>query len=230
MTWELMIDLGLRGAALILSWPVAFVVVAYWFRDDIKALVMRLRRAKMPGMEVEMEPREQSLDQIKKTFEQPIEDTTPTTSEVSKPLSAEDMKVLMDYFSKGFSRRSNPNEGTSKAAPSPEVVAKAMWTKIEALYFERIYRQLYGSQLEALMLANIDPVTKTGLKNLFHRAMLNWPSVHNTRPFEEWLAFITGSDLLGPDPAAPHMYRTTATGRALLRYLVDNNLTMQKTG
>lgn len=73
-----------------LIWPVLLVVAAYWLGDDMKALIARVRSAKVPGLQVEMF--EQKAEQIQTVLDDATQPAEQRVLEARKP--AEELLAL----------------------------------------------------------------------------------------------------------------------------------------
>ena len=62
--------------------------------------------------------------------------------------------------------------------------------------FERTYRNIFGSQLEALGRANAHGISEEELKNVFQRYKDAMPDIHGKRTFEQWLGFLRNDGLI----------------------------------
>lgn len=96
--------------------------------------------------------------------------------------------------------------------------------------FDRIYYDIYGSQLAALQFLNDfrgAQVTLENLRPFFEEACKKHPELYINDRFERWLGFISTAGLVRLDN---NIFSITVRGKEFLKYLVDQGRTFLKSG
>ena len=95
-------------------------------------------------------------------------------------------------------------------------------------FLERIYQELWGSQLSALQLINQHSaeIAPDAVRLFYEEAKKEWPELYREYPFEEWFAFLADAELVSP--AEDEKVAITLWGRELLTYLVAQGYSLYK--
>ena len=97
---------------------------------------------------------------------------------------------------------------------------------VVAMRNERIYREIFGSQIRLLQLLNSEPsIDIAKAKALYDVAKAGNPDAYNGFPFDRWLAFHMGWKLI---EVLGQQVSITLDGRAFLSFISDNKLSMVK--
>jgi hypothetical protein len=96
-----------------------------------------------------------------------------------------------------------------------------------AFTFERAYRAISGSQIEALKALNSAPQADAGLRHIYAAAADKHPEFYAGFSFEDWLAFLRGRDFIEERQAT---YFLSDAGKNFLRYLVNSGYPENKFG
>jgi len=95
------------------------------------------------------------------------------------------------------------------------------------LAFERVYRNIFGSQATALVsMNNVGGASEEIVRQIYAQAAAQYPDVFKAFPFETWIAFLLNSGLA---VRTDNRYQTTAYGRGFLKYVVDAQLFIAQT-
>jgi hypothetical protein len=93
---------------------------------------------------------------------------------------------------------------------------------------ERVYGNIFGSQLAALqILANEGPKTREEGIGYFEEVQKLHPVIHEKRTFDEWVGFIVAMTLVNFDSKK---YCITPIGRDFLQYLLVTGLSHNRAG
>lgn len=221
-------DWFLRLLAVLLSWPVAMVVLAIIFRKPISSFLSNLRRAKGPGFEIEAEVASKQQEPTAKVLEKPLASNTapPTVSTSTAPTavasSTTPMPPLPPFQGQVLKHiLASPEVGGTFQSERERELGKGLADTFAALLHERSYRIIYGSQLNALELANGPAALSVeNARVLFEKAP--WPSDLPSRQFDQWLRWLQREELVtieGEGDSAT--IRSTDRGRAFLQYRLD---------
>lgn len=229
-----LIEFALRALAVAFSWPVALVIIAYWFQEPIKKILNEIRFAKGPGFQIERHtggPQEAVAGPD--LSKNPLEPAPPSGNKpdtASRRLTDPDSS-LVERVKKGILEAEQ-----TKGLPVEEreqIMARAFAERLIALSFERIYRNIFGSQIEAVAKANIvGGTTMTELKALFEQYQKLYPDIHRTRTFEQWFGWLTAENLIEEvdGMGASKIIRPTQVGEDFLHYILSQGLPYQKNG
>lgn len=94
------------------------------------------------------------------------------------------------------------------------------------LAHERTYRNIFGSQVNALVSMNVaGGASEDTLKQIYAQAAAQYVELYKTYSFDAWIAFLVTSGLAS---RIENHYQTTAYGRGFLKYAVDMHLFFPK--
>lgn len=229
-----LVDFALRALAVAFSWPVAIVIIAYWFREPLKKLLDEIRSAKGPGFQIERQTgvRQEPVagPDLSKN---PLEAAAPPGNERST--SGRRFEIpdspLVERVKKGILEAEHTKD--MSPADREQVIAKALAERLIALSFERLYRNIFGSQIEAIAKANITGgTTMTELKSLFEQYQKQYPDFHKSRTFEQWFGWMTSEHLIEEvdGMGTSKIIRPTLFGADFLHYILTQGLPYQKAG
>lgn len=122
------------------------------------------------------------------------------------------------------------------AASSDSFDVKQAWV-VRALAVARLwrdheirYRTITGSQIELMLRANSpSPVDEASARSVYDIAAQNFPDTYRNFSFDTWLNWPINSGLMRRDHGTGRIL-ITPLGQDFLHYLVDNGLTLPKTG
>jgi hypothetical protein len=119
----------------------------------------------------------------------------------------------------------------TKAGQAPQAQIEALTYTVASLNIqltnERIYRLIYGSQIEALALMNAEGGAPPNiLRDIYERAKGMYPDVYRSYAFEQWLGFLQHAAVCMVAPNGH--YILTPHGRGFLRYRIDMRLPVFK--
>jgi hypothetical protein len=94
--------------------------------------------------------------------------------------------------------------------------------------FERLYQELWGSQLAALQLINQHSaeITQDGTRSFFEDAKREQPEQYGDYSFEEWFEFLVDAELVSP--TEDEKVAITVQGRELLTYITAQGYSLYK--
>jgi len=230
MEVQTILDYVLKLLAVILTWPVAAVVLGMLFRPQISNamaqvsdVIRRIRKAKALGQEFELDQPHTTSLKLERPFETNTSAATATApaTPTSLPALAPHAAALVDRI------RSDPAFAAAQGPDREELLLRAIADKAVAVAFERIYRAIFGSQLDAMIMANAPGgATEDRLVALFELAKRNNPEIHHERTFEQWIAYpiaeLMVEERRGVD--GKKLYVTTPQGRDFMHYFVSQGL------
>ena len=107
------------------------------------------------------------------------------------------------------------------------ILIRALAQSQAAATFEKVYREILGSQLRALAHANSqNGVPREAVEFFYTQTAINHPDAYRNFPFTQWLSFLLRSVLLRED--AEGRFHITVRGRTFLAYLAQAGLSMEK--
>lgn len=192
-----------------LAWPAAAIVIALLYRDDIKSLLPQLRKAGPTG--VELDPVEQQ-----RTSRAPVQQsgvigsehiaTTPIAEEIEQNIRR-DLQAVRDE---------------EKVAVLTRVLARS---RLETL-FERLYYQIFGSQIAGLKVLNAYNSTNLeGARNFLENSTHEVAKLYEGYGFAGWIGFLRDRGLIRQEGETIHI---TDFGREFLDYIRVNALPEEK--
>lgn len=94
--------------------------------------------------------------------------------------------------------------------------------------FERLYQELWGSQLSALQLINqhSGEIAQDQFRFAYEEAKKEWPDQYGEYSFEAWFEFLVDAELVSP--TEDEKVAITLQGRELLTYLVAQGYSLYK--
>jgi hypothetical protein len=227
-------------------WPVLVAVVLWSFRKELRGLFKSGFKAfnveVPPQPEVKQETVTVALEGVGATavignVVPAVTDSSsapPGPLKASGPVSVNEWDLPVATDDPELNRRAADFQKAAPGPVTPETkrnMAVAIARVFLDLQCERIYRGIYGSQLEALLLTNrpggaSDKELKEVLERFKETAAAN--------PFESWLGFLTKTTKLVEEVPSETpfglgtRYRSTDMGRTFLQYLVRMGLTGPK--
>jgi hypothetical protein len=175
-----------------MAWPAAAVFGVVFFRDDIRALAIRLRK----GGPAEFDPPSQALAAGAESSKNAL--TLPTVSAAlanipTSPATAtwENSIKELDVF-----------KAASSPAEREAVLARIAARAVVTMLFEIVESNIYASQIALVtyLNANRSGVLLTHLKVTFYdKAVQQHPSLYANYPFEPYLDFLQRHGLVTVD-------------------------------
>jgi hypothetical protein len=239
-------EYALRLFAIFFSWPVVIGLVVYWFRASLIELIRKIELAKGPGFELRTRGGPQDITLTTTPVEQPLAkdpiekapadqkaitgqptpapaSTGPTNTFVQSTFDPQSFEAVVKRIKDAPELKGlNPEQ-------REDYMARAFADKLMALTLERIYRIIFGSQIEAIAKANIGGgVNKNELRFLFDNYKKQFPEYHSKRTFDEWFGYLLSVGLVTEDANAN--VQPTQFGKDFLHYILSAGLPYQKPG
>jgi hypothetical protein len=221
-----------------LAWPIVVLIFIRTFRKQIGALIDAIKTLKIFGNEVNMGDRQtpetgkQLGREVKELREGKIEPTIGRTRVLYDPTP---VKPIPDA--------ATAPPVTAPASPLQKQIAESILkdpvmkgmdceeklktvVHVQAAYqmhllFERTFRVIFGSQIDALDLAD-DPagLTLNSLEIMFNSAKSQFYAIHKDRTFTQWGNFVLSVGLAEEfNNSGVQRARTTELGREFLTYI-----------
>lgn len=233
-TVKLLADFFIDAFQSVFSWPVVVLIIVYWLREPLSRFILTIRSVKLPGgIDVQSRDSAQEPSPGKETVNKPLERddrpesmTAPSTGPVRLPQRSQFHSDVAQRI------KDATDQLGGDAAHREATMIDAFAEKLIALSFERTYRNIFGSQLEAMGKANAAyGVTEVELRNTFERYKETLPEIHGKRTFEQWLGFLRNDGLIQVTPVdGSNSVTLTPAGHDFLRYIVDQHLPVFKPG
>lgn len=225
MTWEEVIRLtGLFTDLLSKAfWPTVVIYALWRYFPQIKSLLDRIRKGGGLGLTAEFDPQpQQTPEQVKKIAEE-AEPTPALRAELDVDLVPVPKQEPQRSYSWTQALRSSiRGDLREKKLPvdrAEELLLANLAATQADLAFERILKEMFGSQLHALRVIN----TKDGypldiIKLVYETAVRRYPELHDDRTFEQWLSYLTVLGLVEVRGVI-EMAHVTDKGREFLNYV-----------
>jgi hypothetical protein len=214
---QLLADFLIRFSTALFSWPVAIILIAYWFRQPIIKFLSGLRRLTAPGfgLEADVSPPQQNQTTI--GAEVSLADPKTEQGTQAPPIVDKSPwhKHIREQFAVGpLLAPDRPPEQRATAA-----FAMLVTTVVDLLH-ERSYRSIFGSQISALQTANLPSgLTSDSARKIFDAAA--WPEGIEKRDFVRWRDWMVKEELVEDRDGTLY---ATARGVDFLRYIVEMKL------
>lgn len=210
VNWSLLLEYWkvVGGVLQAAAAPSAVVLVAYLFKAPFAALIHRLEQVEGMGFKghFQSESQERVSAEPAPTPPEPRKDQLP-----SNAVQATDT--------------AGTTESAATAQRSDEELVKlhqALSTTQWELWFERMYRVIYGSQLRVLLHLNRQGVSGTSAADVatIYQQHVSLADDAAKSDFNRWIGFLTRNNFVMFDTFT-NTYHITATGVSFLQYLVN---------
>jgi len=203
---------GIIGPLTGLAWPVIVAVAIWYFRTEIGEAIGRLKQIGPSGVGFTA-PRQNEVRDLRAPETVRPAATLPPAKTTTINLFEQQTKASL--------------ESTPADMREPFLIRHLSEVRLE-LALERIYRQIFGSQISLLYQMNLSPVSRQRAEQIYAKAAGEYSDFYSTYSFEQWLGFLWSAGLivdatqqvLAPTPAVPEF----------LSYMVANHLTHAKPG
>lgn len=190
-------------------WPLIVIGTVYYFRSNIAGLINRIQNIKGAGMEVScLTDKGQKEEKVIET--KPISETL--SQEIKNQLSSSLDEIKIEYSGKieALKQESNKKE---------EYLINELSLTNLALEFERIYRVIFGSQIQMLRIlkeqVNGSLPSKSVISMFIFTQRSNDPNLNNFT-FEKYMSFLTNNNLIA---SGVNFYKLTVKGIDFLSYI-----------
>ena len=204
----------------LIVWPAAIAIIALGtvciLRPSISALIGRTRKIEAKGQSIDFETttdKQQLQIQEQKQLPRPI-------AETPMPAASPEIAKLEGEISQALINFNDPDKDTTIRR-----LVRAYALTLTQKDFEVVYRIIFGSQLELLLLANAGGVDLSAAEQIFERAKAQFPVVHANAAVEDWLSYPIAMKLLEKNSSRLFI---TGRGQEFLHYLVQSGLTGPK--
>lgn len=194
-----------------LAWPAAVIAIAVIYRQDIRSILPRLRRAGPGG--VELDPVEQ---------QQRPSAAKPDTAEL-KPLPG----ILRTAPLEMVERKLHAEAAALPEDQREDLLISALAQAQLSTLFERIYSQIFGTQIAGLRQLNAaGRVTLQDAREFFDQVTATFPDAYRQHGLEGWLEFLRRNNLVRQHDDGS--LEITDLGRDFLQYLTGQRLPENK--
>jgi hypothetical protein len=197
-----------------ITWPLLIVGGVYYFRNEIKTALARVTAVGPLGVTLEKPPPAQL----------PVPTSAATANElisgIKQFISPEQLDPAVQVL------KNTLNSRTQNKDEQIEMLVHALASANIQLIHERVYRTIFGSQMEALVsMNNPSGATQETLKRFYDAAAAQYPELYRTITFENWISFVIQSGLA---VRIEDRYELTSYGRGFLKYIIDMRLITPK--
>jgi hypothetical protein len=202
------------------AWPIAVIVIVLitlgGFRKSLSKMVQGIKLRKAPGLEFEQVPQQQ-IEEAKDDLKLARANVAQDETELNDPVLGPKIRALREDL-----------ETKSKDPATREkllIQSVAIWQVNHEN--ARIARQIFGSQLEILLLLNSrhDGEALENVRTFYDRAAQNFPETYKSYSFESYMAFLESSNLVKRDDQRVII---TPRARAFLHYMVATGDTLPR--
>lgn len=191
-----------------IAWPLVVMIGLVLFRKQIAWFIERIEKVGKDGIQMtSAKDQEAALTKVSANSENILKPYV-------NPLLIEQANILKRELD---SKNINPSE-------REEILLNALASNQIVLVFERTYHLIFGSQISLLQRLNSGEIE---FKQVFEQAKSKYPQLYSGYTLEEWLGFLISSFLIRNDNGKIGI---TVRGKEFLKYLIDQNYTLQKFG
>ncbi|MCC6718773.1 MAG: hypothetical protein IT555_12885 [Acetobacteraceae bacterium] len=193
-----------------IAWPLAAGLIAFAYRSDIRSLLPRVSKAGLSGVE---------LDPIQS--QQKVADSNKPPGQL-KQLPGLSRTLLIEEVEKNLHKELEEIKEDDRITLLVRVLAQS---RLETL-FERIYRVIFGSQIDGLKkLKSMSSVSLDEARNFFETYRIKNPEVYTDYGFDGWIGFLINEKLIMLENDRVSI---TEIGRDFLTYLGARGLRLTK--
>jgi hypothetical protein len=221
----------------LLSWPVAVLVLALYFRKPLTALLNRIDLFKGPGIEVSApigSASKQKIEAEKVPDEDQLAIGVPTQHELPLPEGLQERQHAVrtyggdDHILLLQMTLIKEQLAELRLALDSEETAQILIRHLAATQLlykaERVYRLIFGSQIAALRFLNENGQQPAeSLRPMFERARSRSPKFYGEYPFEEWIGFLVGQHTVTPLNGS-NRYDISVFGVEFLRWMTTTSV------
>ncbi len=189
-----------------IAWPAVVGFIAFFYRSEIRSILPRVRKAGPIGIE---------LDAVQ---QQQKEAKADAPSGELKPLPGINRTKALEAVERNLHDSLKIYDENNRLDILVSYLAQA---RLE-LSFERIYRVIFGSQIEGLRhLSEVGQVSFDEARAFFDRVKEKYPELYEDYGFAGWLGFLESEYLVHRNG---NFIEITDFGRDFLAYLANRRL------
>lgn len=218
------IIVALIGLAKGLIWPAVLSVFVFVFKDDIRKMIPRIRKAGTGGLELEPEKaQQQSVVKAEELSDRLSENEFKRFGQerITETLIQVEASIRRDI-------NSDVENGIVKYPDRLDYVIRHLAAARIERHFFRVYNYIFGSQIAALYAIKQTSVAPAqAIRQIFDNAKEKDPDFYGDYPFEEWVRFLVTQELVVVEPGA---IRITPAGEDFLTFMQHYKLPAFKRG
>ncbi|GHE87315.1 hypothetical protein GCM10016455_03970 [Aliiroseovarius zhejiangensis] len=197
----------LNDLAKAVAWPFAAIAVVWLFSGELKGLLPRLTRVGPTGAEFEgkLQPEAFRPGEVAKLEDV---DLTELHDPVAQRIEQETLDALRNY----------PDTDHLK------ILVRSLTEARMLRAFERLYSNIFGSQIEALQVLNARDVSHKEAVEMFERVKAE-RGILDGWNLDMYMAYLLNAEFV---IVQGDTFKITETGRNFLRFIVDNHLSTEK--
>lgn len=201
-----------------IAWPAALLVSLYYFRDELKDI---LRSRSIKAGPVEVGP---PLQHRPAESADPKSQPLLPTPEYADPNLKSYVQSVYEHFKTVWEARK-----TDEAGKNEEALLRYLADYACAVRLERVYREIFGSQLKALksLLDKGGADRIENIKRFYDEAKAVYSDVYSSYLFDQWLAFLVNTELVRK---SNDTIEITQGGAAMISYILLSNYPIQRAG
>jgi hypothetical protein len=212
-----------------ITWPLLIVGVLYYYHNDIKAALARIKSVGPHGLTLEPTPTQRvSTATVGDTGIVPSDTGVATLGKTAN----ERINIVKQFISPEQlepSVQSIKQELVTASRDKDEqidLLAYVLASTNIQLVHERTYRNIFGSQMQALLsINNPGGATDQAVRKIYDEAAAQNAEVYEKISFQQWTDFLLLSGLIA---RTGDRYELTPYGRGFLKYVVDARLMTPK--
>lgn len=198
-----------------ITWPLLILGVGFYFRNEIRAAFLRVTEVGPSGVKLAGAPATQEVT---------ASPTTAAPNELIRGIREFISPELLDPAVQQIKSELARVGGT--AGEQIETLAHALASVNIQIAYERNYRVIFGSQIEALIAMNGPAgALEQLLSALYANAAARYPGFYKTFSYEQWKHFFVATGLTVQTDAGLEI---SAFGRGFMKYMIDKSLPVQK--
>jgi hypothetical protein len=206
-----------------LAWPITIFSIVTFFRSEIRALIPRLKKAGLSGVELSDEAEKQS-----DTKKIAVDLSSITTDKLTqfegmnrtKAMTELELSLKSD-LTKLIKENKFNNEQTVDYIINRLAIARLL------KHFDNVYSGIFGSQIALIYKLKSNKLQKKEAKTFFDDAKEKEPEFYKEYSFSKWAMYLKNMQLVEEKDS---IFTITAIGADFLQYILDNALSLEKRG
>ncbi len=207
----------------VLAWPLVILFIVIILKESLRDLIKRIRRIGNDSVGIDASA----------NFEQTTENENPLSSLSYKSSNENIEKALglfsqqtLDFFQNLVNKESKIDE-IKKSSDREAVLFRYSQALYLVLHFNRIYSQIFGSQLDLLQALNgSNSETKDTLRVFYKNAKSQNVKFYENYSYDQYLDYLKRVNLIQEE--TKNKVEITHLGRDFLKYIIESGMTIEK--
>jgi hypothetical protein len=205
------------------NWPVVVlvfgIVFIFAFYGPIGRFLDRASRIGPQGVETGSATAQEKSLQREQTSES-------LSSQADEFLRLFDSKMLLE--AEGAVRADLAKRNITNPGERERVLVRLVAAAGAGFVFERIYNQIFGSQIKALQALNASALPRDGIEPFYRAAKAENPNFYSNYSFDQWFNFMVSHTLIAMMDG--NTVGITVRGREFLKFLIQEAHILNKAG